>query len=896
MKANLTKREINILEIWKNCQLYDVLRSKNKDKRKFVLHDGPPYANGNIHIGTALNKVLKDITVKSKSMAGYDAPFVPGWDCHGLPIEFNVLKKWEGDKTPSLVRKQCREFAQKFVDIQREDFKRLGIVADWENPYLTMSCEFEAQIAQQLLQLRKSGHLNKGFKPVHWCTECCTALAHAELEYTKHISTAVYVRFDVGDEFKKRLGVEDDTQWSLAVWTTTPWTLPANCAVCLHPQFEYVVAKMENYCVVVAAGLIDAVAATCDVSFEVLYRFRGSDVEGTLCQHPFLDKQVPIVFGEHVNLTQGTGCVHTAPGHGEDDFSVGRKYKLQVICPVDERGIFHDEMFDGHKVTTVNKMVVEKLQKQLLYRHRFEHEYPYCWRCKNPVIMRTTEQWFVSMTNELSQQAIENTSKVEWMPQWGQKRLTSMLATRPDWCVSRQRVWGVPIVSFSCQDCNVEVLDDAVMEHVIQLFSKHSSDVWFERETLDILPQGYKCANCGSHHFDKEDDILDVWFDSGVTHAAVLQQREGLHYPADLYLEGNDQFRGWYQSSLLTATATGKEAPYRAVATHGYVLLPRKKGEEDQKMSKSKKGTSPNEIVNKYGADLLRLWIASNDFRGDVEFSTDKIAQSNYRRVRNTYRYLLGNLSDWDGKHVEYGDLPSLEKYVLSRLYTVNQEVMTAYARYEYHVVVQLFQNFFAVDLSSLYFDIRKDVLYTHKQDATTRRQTQFVLNELLHTSLMWLAPVLSFTAEEIWQHIRSEQDAVSVHLLSFRELPQQYDNAEVTTQWQQLLSMRSQILRMLEAAKNNELFSNFREAEVVLSSEFSALHELFPTLQELLLVSSVSCEDVQGETLTGFGVTGTVVVRNLEGEKCQRCWFYYREDMGDDVHPQVCQRCLAVL
>ncbi|WP_372369219.1 isoleucine--tRNA ligase [Candidatus Uabimicrobium sp. HlEnr_7] len=886
MKANLAERELEILKLWQEQQLYLSLREKGAGQNKFVLHDGPPYANGHVHIGTTLNKVLKDITVKAKNMEGFDAPFVPGWDCHGLPIELQVMKNLTENATQVEIRKACRVHAQKFVDLQKQEFQRLGVVGDWENPYLTMSARFEAGIAAKMFALVRSGSLNKGEKPVHWCTECCTALAQAELEYKNHKSCSVYVRFTVENSkaFCQKNNLPQKSL-CLVVWTTTPWTLPANTAVCLHSDYKYSVLETSSELLVVASELLKPFQRVCDVEGKVVAQFEGRDLLKAKCKHPFLERVVPVVLGEHVNLMQGTGCIHTAPGHGEDDFLVGQKYGLPVLCFVDHRGCFTNDDFYGKKVWSVNSYVVDILQDKgkLLKKNYVEHEYPYCWRCRNPVIVRTTPQWFISMDeNDLRENCIEETEKTRWIPQWGKKRMRNMLQKRPDWCVSRQRSWGVPLAIFHCNRCQKQVKDEKVMQHIVDLFKEHTSDVWFTLPFNDLLPKDYTC--CGVQDFSKEEDVLDVWFDSGVTQDIVLQ-RSDLKYPADLYLEGNDQFRGWFQSSLALAVATNKLAPYSTVATHGYVVESCKK----EKVSKSRGALFPKDLIAKYGADLLRLWVASENFRDDVEFSLPKLeqVQGSYRKLRNTYRYLLGNLYDDNGESHSYKELPELEKYILARLYSVNTEIRKGYEKYEYHVVFQLILNFFSNELSSLYFCVRKDALYSDEADCLLRRQTQFVLRKLLFTTLPWIAPVLSFTAEEIWQHVRKNSQEKSVHLTHFCDVEDEYNDHRVCEKWSMLLTTRDLLLKRLEKSKNNKTINTFAQAHVLVEGNLTNNDCLI--LKELLQVACVSCDSLKKDFQNDE--FGEVTIEKFKGDKCERCWNFTRiNETG------LCERCERVL
>ena len=665
MKANLAKREPVVMEKWEQLDLYAKLREVSKNRPRYVLHDGPPYANGHIHLGTALNKILKDMIVRSRQFMGYDSVYVPGWDCHGLPIEHQVEKEL-GEQRQGMsqleLRRRCREYAEKFVDIQRQEFKRLGVVGDWENPYLTMSYDYEATIARELGKFLTRGSVYKSKKPIYWCSSCRTALAEAEVEYEEHQSPSIYVKFPLIDSLGRKVSALNGQKVFVIIWTTTPWTIPANLAIALHPDYEYAVVKFGDEAWIIADGLVEEVMAKAEISdYEILARLAAADLEGMKCRHPFIDRESIIVQAPYVTLDAGTGCVHTAPGHGREDFETALKYDLEVYSPVDDDGCFTADVpyFAGQFVFDANNGVNEKIAEQgsLVKKESITHTYPHCWRCKEPVIFRATEQWFISMeSNDLRHNALQSIEKeVEWIPSWGQERIHGMIENRPDWCISRQRAWGVPITVFYCQECNEILADSAVLEHVVSRFAEKGADIWFAEEAVDLLPAGTKCSECGGSTFTKEMDILDVWFESGVSYAAVLEPREDLHSPAELYLEGSDQHRGWFHSSLLAAMGTRGHAPYRTVLTHGFVV-----DGAGRKMSKSLGNViAPDEVIQKYGAEILRLWVAAEDYRDDIRISEEILQRLSeaYRRIRNTCRFLLGNLKDYDPERDRVGTM-----------------------------------------------------------------------------------------------------------------------------------------------------------------------------------------------------------------------------------------------
>lgn len=909
MKANLSQKEPEILKWWEDNDIYKKSLEVNEGKPLFVLHDGPPYANGDIHLGHALNKILKDIIVKFKSMSGYKAPYVPGWDTHGLPIESQAIKKlgvnrYETD--PVEFRRICRDFALKYVDIQKNEFKRLGVRGDWDNPYLTLKPEFEAKQVEIFGEMAKKGYIYKGLKPVYWCTDCETALAEAEIEYADHTTDSIYVKFPVVDDHGLfRDAVSDQERVYFVIWTTTTWTLPANMAICLNPDIEYGLVCFDNGEVyVLAIELIEQVAADAGLNQpKILKRFKGSQLEGIKTQHPFYDRLSPIILGDHVTLEQGTGCVHTAPGHGQEDFEVGRQYGLEVLNPVDDKGYMTQKAgkFAGMFYEEANKAILEELKARnmLLAVKTVQHSYPHCWRCKNPVIFRATEQWFASIEG-FRQQAVDAVAAVKWTPAWGQERMSGMIKDRYDWCISRQRLWGVPIPIFYCQDCGEAIINDETIASVSELFRQKGSDAWFSTDANDILPQGFACPHCGGHSFIKEKDIMDVWFDSGSSHAAVLETRDDLRWPADMYLEGYDQFRGWFQSSLLTSVATRGRAPYDEVLTHGFVV-----DGEGRKMSKSLgNGVDPQDVVKEYGADILRLWVTSADYKSDMRISPSILKQLSevYRKIRNTARFLMGNLYDFDPDTdvVPYDELAEIDRWALMRLHQLIQEVTEAYDAYEYHVVHHAIYGFCVVDMSNFYLDVLKDRLYTYKAASKERRSAQTVLYAILDALVKMLAPVLSFTAEEIWRYMpHAHDDAVqSVHLASWPKVEQRYLDDALLKKWEKLIQVRDEVLKALEIARNQKLIGQSLEAAVelyasgwwyeFLKAEEDHLGEIFITSQALVKKDGAPEQALAAETIDDL----KIYVRRASGQKCERCWVYSDTVGTHPEHPTICARC----
>ncbi|MHB8756622.1 MAG: isoleucine--tRNA ligase [Bacillota bacterium] len=908
MRANLPQREPEIQKKWDGVDVYGLVRKARAGREKFILHDGPPYANGDIHIGTAMNKILKDIVVKFHSMRGFDAPYVPGWDTHGLPIELLAMKA-EGlkreDVTATQLRARCREFALKYKDIQREEFKRLGVNGDWTDPYLTLKPQYEARQIEVFGEMALRGYIYKGLKPVYWCPVDQTALAEAEIEYAEKRSPSVYVKFPVVDG--KGVIPEEDT--FVVAWTTTLWTLPANLAIALNPDLEYVVLKTPKGRLVIARELVDRVMQECELrEASVEETFRGRELEGARCRHPFFDRDSAIILGDHVTLEQGTGCVHTAPGHGQEDFEVGRKYNLPVLNPVASDGKFTAEAgpFAGLFYEDASKPIAAELEKHgmLLKLGFIKHEYPHCWRCKSPVIFRATEQWFASVEG-FRKEALKAIDEVRWIPAWGRDRIHNMVADRQDWCISRQRVWGVPIPVFYCADCGEPMITKKSIAAVADLFRQSGSDAWFTAEAADILPKETKCGKCGSGKFRKESDIMDVWFDSGSSHAAVLETRDQLRWPADLYLEGSDQHRGWFQSSLLTGVATRGQAPYRAVLTHGFVV-----DGEGRKMSKSIGNVIyPDKVIKQYGADILRLWVSSSDYKDDVRVSDDILKQMGevYRKIRNTARFLLGNLYDFDPARdrVPHAKLPEIDRFALHRLQELIARVTKAYDDYDFHLVYHDVHNFCVLDMSAFYLDVLKDRLYTSKAESEGRRAAQTVLHEILEALVRLIAPVLTYTADEMWGYLPSTADRpVSVQLADWPTARAELLDQTLAGRWEGLLAVREDVLKALETARQAKAIGNSLEAEVVLwafGDDRKRLEEYRDQLATIFIVSAVTLAP-SGEAPAAEAVHGerrpevAVLVRTAPGGKCERCWTYSPTVGADHDHPGLCERCRAAV
>ncbi|MDD5286302.1 MAG: isoleucine--tRNA ligase [Desulfuromonadaceae bacterium] len=908
MKANLNQREPEMLARWEQTGLYAKLEEAGRERPLYVLHDGPPYANGHIHIGHALNKILKDIVLKVKRMEGFHAPYVPGWDCHGLPIELQVEKNLGSKKhlmSKLEMRRECRAYAEKFVAIQKEEFKRLGIQGDWENPYLTMNYEYEGLTAAELAKFAHNGGLYRGRKPVHWCSSCVTALAEAEVEYADHTSPSIYVRFALPDDVSASIPALAGKQAYIVIWTTTPWTIPANLALALHPEFDYVALETEKGVLIVAEGLKESFLASAGLTGSVIATFKAGLLERKRCKHPFYDRDSIVLLGEHVTLEAGTGCVHTAPGHGQEDYQLALAEGLEIYNPVDNHGkyIQNLEFFGGQFVFDANQSVIDKLIEvgALLQTSKISHSYPHCWRCKKPIIFRATEQWFISMeANDLRKKALEAIDKVQWIPKWGRERIYGMIENRPDWCVSRQRTWGVPITAFSCKECGEYVADGAIMDHIASLFKEHSADLWFDWEAERLLPAGTKCPKCGASSFEKENDILDVWFDSGVSHAAVLEPNPGLHSPADMYLEGSDQHRGWFHSSLLESVGTRGVAPYRSVLTHGFVL-----DGQGRKMSKSVGNVvAPEDVIKKFGADILRLWVAAMDYRDDTRISQEiltRIAEA-YRRIRNTCRYILGNISDFDPalQSVPFANAPEIDRWALHQLELLKERVLTAYQELEFHVIYQEVNAFCTVEMSSLYLDILKDRMYTSRAGSLERLSAQTVMHRILDTLVRLLAPVLSFTADEVWQFMPGQSEE-SVHLAGFPSLNPELKDDILVARWDRIIKVRSDVSKALELARVAKIIGHSLDAAVTLAAPpelLGFLREYETELQTVFIVSkAVTADEIDGESWASENIEGLKIqVTAAPGDKCERCWCY-SEELGTDAgHPAICPKCTTAV
>ena len=908
MRANLPVREPEILAQWQQADLNGQLEEANSGKQKFILHDGPPYANGHIHMGHALNKVLKDIIVKSKRMEGFHTPYVPGWDCHGLPIELMVDKKLGKKKremTKAEFRRECREYAKVWITTQSEEFQRLGIFGNWADPYLTMTTGYEATTARELARLAERGSLFKGKKPIHWCASCVTALAEAEVEYADHSSPSIYVKFPYADALPKSLAHLTDKPLSFVIWTTTPWTIPANLGISLNPELPYVVIDTGSEYLVVAQGLREKVLAAVGLAGGlVVAPLDAAEFDNKNCRHPLYERNALIMLGDHVTLEAGTGCVHTAPGHGHDDYVIGLKYGLDIYNPVDDYGRYRPELelFGGMKLAEANRAVNDKLLEvgALLHESDLSHSYPHCWRCKKPVIFRATEQWFISMEhNNLRQKALEEIERVEWIPAWGRDRIYNMIEARPDWCVSRQRSWGVPIIIMYCEQCGEALNDGAIMHHIADQFEEAGSDVWFEKDAAELLPAGTRCPACNHDRFTKESDILDVWFDSGVSHAAVCELRDELHSPADLYLEGSDQHRGWFHSSLLESVGTRDCAPYKAVLTHGFVL-----DKAGRPMSKSMGNViSPDEIIKQYGAEILRLWVAATDYRDDIRLGDETLQRLSdaYRRIRNTARYLLGNLNNFNpaSDQVSSAELLELDRWALSRLARLTQRVRKAYEHYEFHTLYHAVHNFCSIDLSAFYLDILKDRLYASAPTSSDYRSARTTLYRIVDTLTRLIAPVLSFTADEIWQRLPGERPS-SVHLAAFPEVVAADMDDALEATYERLLKVRNEVSRQLEKARGEKRIGQSLEAKVVLQvpgDYRELLNRYLPLLPAYFIVSQVELTEHSLAAEESVQVPGLKVqVVAADGSKCERCW-NYATSVGDHAeHPSLCSRCVAAL
>jgi isoleucyl-tRNA synthetase len=930
MKANLPQNEPKMLERWEQMGIYDRIRKASKGRRQYILHDGPPYTSGPIHLGTAMNKCLKDFVVKSKTMAGFDAPYVPGWDCHGLPIEIKVDKELGGKKLqmrPRDVRAECRKYAQKYLDLQRQQFKRIGVFGRFDRPYATMTPQYESVVLQTFFSFYENNFVYKGLRAVYWCMHDETALAEAEVEYENHTSPTVWVKYALADDPAKIDPALARKKVSTIIWTTTPWTLPASMAVAFHPDEEYVALESGGEVYIVAAKLAKDVTEKCGLAdTRELARFPGRKLERLNFQHPFLDRKVLGVLADYVTMDTGTGVVHTAPSHGAEDFAIGMKYGLDASSHVDEKGILRNGLpeYNGKCVWDTNQPIIDLLKSRgaLLHTEKTEHSYPHCWRCHNPVIFRATEQWFISMetpmpggtskNDTLRSRTLKEIKNVKWDPAWGEERLSNMIATRPDWCISRQRVWGVPIAVFLCEACGQPLNDRAINRKVVELFEKSGADVWFTSESDGILPAGAKCPHCGGTKFEKETDIFDVWLESGASYLALISEEKtadepSYPWPSDLYLEGGDQYRGWFQSSLLCAMGNRGTPPYKGVVTPGWTL-----DEKGQALSKSRgNDVDPVDIANRLGGEIVRLWVASVDFREDVvgsETLMQRVAE-NYRKIRNTFRYILGNLDGFDPRRdsLQVEEMEPIDRYMLHEAYYFLQDVELFYQAFAFHRVYQRVNNFCIVDLSAFYFDVLKDRLYTSAPKSRARRSAQTALWKMGETLVRAVAPIMSFTAEEVWQYLPITADReASVHLSRFWPHEKIFDGSiglvqesarseEIRKDWDTLRGTRNEVLKALEEARNGKLIGTGLEAEVIVTVSdpvHSVLKRYADQLRYLFIVSAVTL--VQG---SGNGTGGVrVEVKKADGAKCERCWNYSVHVGEDKAYPTICERCSAVL
>lgn len=906
MRGNLPKREPDTLQKWEDEDLYEQMIAKNEGKPKYILHDGPPYANGEIHLGTALNKTLKDFIVKYKNMSGFCAPYVPGWDTHGLPIELKAMKSIgveNGAIPPVELRKHCKDFAMMHVKNQMAQFKRLGSLGHYCDPYLTLKPEYEARQVEVFGEMAKRGYMYKGLKPVYWCPDCNTALAEAEIEYENDPCYSIYVKFQVTDDkgLFTKLGIAKE-QVYFVIWTTTTWTIPGNLAICVGPSYDYTLVKVgeEYYCM--AAELVSATMKAAGITeYEMVGSFTGAELEHIKTKHPLYDRLSPVIVGDHVTLESGTGCVHTAPGYGVEDFEVCKNYDdIGILVCVDDKGRQTKEAgeFEGMDTDAANRAIAAKLTEvgAMLATEKIVHQYPHCWRCHKPIIYRATEQWFCSV-NGFKDEAIKAIENVKWIPAWGEERIKGMVRDRSDWCISRQRTWGVPIPIIYCKDCKKPIVNDTTIRDIAELFRKEGADAWWTKDLSEFLSPEVQCE-CGCKEFTKEYDIMDVWFDSGVSHSAVMEQYDCLQWPADLYLEGADQYRGWFQSSLLTSVVYKGSAPYKAVCTHGWVV-----DGEGRKMSKSLgNGIMPEEIVKKYGADILRLWVASSDYHSDIRISEGILGQLSdaYKKIRNTARYILGNLGNGDGFHpdrdsVSDDQLLELDRWALMRLDNVIQKAHEGYEAFDFHIVFHAIHNYCTTDLSNFYLDIIKDRLYCEPENSVARRAAQTTIYRILSALTRLIAPILSFTAEEIWSYLphAASDDAKSVFLNEMPKASGLTEDADFMAKWDLIYQTRMEANKVLEEKRNEKLIGKSLEAKVTIAvaddAQYTVLSKAADILAKVLIVSVVSVVKAEsGETI--------YTVERAAGEKCERCWMYLDSVGKNAAHPTLCARCASVV
>ena len=918
MKADLLRKEPEIQKKWEKEQLYEQVRKARAGKEKYILHDGPPYPTGELHIGTGLNKILKDFIVRFHTMLGYDAPYVPGWDCHGLPIEHRVMQEI-GEEIKTLtkqdIRKKCKKYAEKFVKLQKTQFKALGVMGDWESPYLTFNPEYEAGIIEVFGKLVEKGYIYRSLKPIHWCMRCQTALAEAELEYDNETSPSVYVNFKIDGDIKNIFKEAGTDSSYVMIWTTTPWTLPANLAIALHPEYEYSAIRYLNpktqkkEIAILADKRADIIMSTLGIKdYKCVGKVQGHLLEGLKYKHAFIDRSGSIVMADYVTISDGTGCVHTAPGHGQEDFLTGIKYQLPILSPVDATGVFTDEAgeFTGQHIKKGNVSITNKLEATgaLLYKTDYTHSYPHCWRCKESVIFRATEQWFVKLDhNNLRQKVLDEIKRTKWIPSWGESRMAGMISDRPDWCISRQRSWGVPIPAFYCLDCKQELIDLKTIAHVKDIFAKGGADTWFFKDVSYLLPADTKCSRCGGTRFEKEMDIFDVWFESGSSHHSVLHKRNELSYPADLYLEGTDQHRGWFQLSLIPSVGAWDRAPFKSVLTHGFVV-----DEHGEKMSKSLGNfISVEDALKEFGADVLRLWTSSMDYQNDMGVSRNLILRcaDAYRRIRNTLRYFLSNLYDFDPKvhTVSYESLLEIDRWALHKTQELIKNVMGGYESLQFHKVFHSIYNFCTVEMSAFYLDILKDRSYTFAKNSNERRAAQTVMYYILLSLVKLSAPIIVYTAEEVWSAIQyKDEDASSVHLTTFPKFNVAWQNDSLGKTWEKLIDIRTDVARELEKIRASKQIGNSLEASVSLYTENEELLQLLKNYGKDLSMLFIVSEVKLAETITPKAVKGELN-QNLWIEctvsragKCERCW-NFRESVGQNKnHPAICDRCITAL
>lgn len=913
MRANLPENELKMCEYWENIDIYGKLMEKNKSNEVFFLHDGPPYANGEIHVGHAMNKILKDVIVRYKNMTGFRAPFIPGFDTHGLPTELKARKKAGVMKNTDIsaveLRKICRDTANFYVDLQKKQFKRLGILADWENCYVTLNPEFEKSQIEVFAKMAEKGMFYRGMKPVHWCPNCQTALAEAEIDYSNDDCESLYVKFQVKEDFGKFKALGADlSRTYFVIWTTTAWSLPGNVAICLNAEFDYVLFQIDDEFFIVAEKLLAETLNLRKKTFEeckILGKFKGSQLEKMTACHPFLKRESLVILGDHVTLESGTGCVHTAPGHGEEDFYACQRYDLEVLMPIDDNGKMNkkSEILEGVYVKKADKLILDILRKndRLFATKNIKHQYPHCWRCKEPIITRATEQWFCSL-NSLKEESLKAAESVQWIPSWGKERMKLMLEKRGDWCISRQRKWGVPIPVFYCSDCNEPLISPKIMLNIAKIFGEKGSDAWFTMSADELLPSDVSCPKCGSNNFRKEKDVMDVWFDAGSTHEAVSKK---IKFPADIYFEGGDQFRGWFQSSLWTSLAVNGLPPYKTVISNGWVI-----DEDGQKQSKSRgNGISPDSVCKQFGADILRAWVASCDYRSDVKISNSILSQISeyYRKIRNTARFIIGNLYDFDPnvEKVCNENFSELDKYILYKFKNLFQMCISAYDNYEFHTIFHLIHKFCVTDLSNFYLDVVKDTLYVEASNKPERRAVQTVLHTILSAIVKLIHPILPFTSEEIWKfipHFKSElSESVILNEIKF-DIDINFSK-NLQKKWEKIQKFCDEARKILEISRKNKLIGSSLEADVSLyccDSEKSFFLEQRENLKKCLIVSGFNVFNLDKKSGSSVKLENFedvfLGINRFQGKKCERCWNYFTNESLEDSNNNICNRCKKIL